>query len=49
VRNQPNETTARLIDSLTKDQRVNVLEIQGEWARIENPAGWVRLNWLTKL
>lgn len=49
VRNQPNETTARLIDSLSKDQRVNVLEIQGEWARIENPAGWVRLNWLTKL
>jgi hypothetical protein len=49
VRNLPNETTARLIDSLTKDQRVNVLEIQGEWARIEKPAGWVRLSWLTKL
>lgn len=49
VRNLPNETTARLIDSLTKDQRVLVVEIQGEWARCENPAGWVRLNWLTKL
>jgi hypothetical protein len=49
VRNLPNETTARLIDSLTKDQRVNVLEIQGDWARVEKPAGWVRLSWLTKL
>jgi hypothetical protein len=49
VRNLPNETTARLIESLTKDQRVNVLEIQGDWARIEKPAGWVRLSWLTKL
>jgi hypothetical protein len=49
VRNLPNETTARLIDSLTKDQRVTVLEIQGQWARVEKPAGWVRLNWLTKL
>ena len=49
VRNLPNETTARLIDSLTKDQRVNVLEIQGDWARLEKPAGWVRLGWLTKL
>jgi hypothetical protein len=49
VRNLPNETTARLIDSLTKDQRVNVLEIQGNWARLEKPAGWVRLSWLTKL
>ena len=49
VRDQPNETTCRLIDSLTKDQRVNVLEIQGTWARIEKPAGWTRLNWLTKL
>ncbi len=49
VRDQPNDTTARLIDSLTKDQRVNVLEIKGDWARIEKPAGWVRLNWLTKL
>jgi hypothetical protein len=49
VRNQPNETTARLIDSLTKNQRVNVLEIQGDWARLERPAGWVRLSWLTKL
>ncbi len=49
VRDQPNETTARLIDSLTKDQRVNVLEIQGDWTRLEKPAGWVRLSWLTKL
>jgi hypothetical protein len=49
VRNLPNDTTARLIDSLTKDQRVNVLEIQGDWARLEEPAGWVRLSWLTKL
>jgi hypothetical protein len=49
VRNLPNETTARLIDSLTKDQRVIVVEIQGLWARLDNPAGWVRLNWLTKL
>jgi len=49
VRNLPNETTARLIDSLSKDQRVTVVEIQGTWARIEQPAGWVRLNWLTKL
>jgi hypothetical protein len=49
VRNLPNETTARLIDSLTKDQRVLVVEIQGEWARLEKPAGWVRLAWLTKL
>ncbi|MBI4731132.1 MAG: hypothetical protein HY781_03200 [Chloroflexi bacterium] len=49
VRNLPNEATARLIDSLTKDQRVVVLEIQGEWARLEQPAGWVRLGWLTKL
>lgn len=49
VRNVPSETNARLIDSLSKDQRVVVLEIQGEWARLENPAGWVRLNWLTRL
>ncbi len=49
VRDQPNELTARLIDSLTKDQRVNVLEIKGDWARLEKPAGWVRLSWLTKL
>jgi hypothetical protein len=49
VRNLPNETTARLIDSLSKDQRVLVLETQGDWALLENPAGWVRLNWLTKL
>jgi hypothetical protein len=49
VRSQPNDTTARLIDSLTKNQRVNVLEIQGDWARLEKPAGWVRLSWLTKL
>jgi hypothetical protein len=49
VRDQPNETTARLVDSLTTDQRVNVLEIQGDWARLEKPAGWVRLSWLTKL
>jgi hypothetical protein len=49
VRDKPNDTTARLIDSLTKDQRVMVLEIQGDWARIEKPAGWVRLSWLTKL
>ena len=49
VRNLPNETTARLIDSLTKNQRVNVLETQGDWARVENPAGWVRLSWLTRL
>jgi hypothetical protein len=49
VRSLPNETTAKLIDSLTKDERVNVLEIQGDWARLEKPAGWVRLSWLTKL
>jgi hypothetical protein len=49
VRNLPNDTTARLIDSLTKDQRVSVVEIQGDWARLEKPAGWVRLSWLTKL
>jgi len=49
VRNAPNDTTARLVDSLTKNQRVMVLEITSEWARIEKPAGWVRLNWLTKL
>jgi hypothetical protein len=49
VRNLPNETTARLIDSLTKDQRVTVVETQGDWALLEKPAGWVRLSWLTKL
>jgi hypothetical protein len=49
VRDQPNETTAKLVDSLTKDQRVKVLEIQGEWARLEKPAGWVKISWLTKL
>ncbi len=49
VRSLPNETTARLIDSLTKDQRVVVVEIQGDWARLDKPAGWVRLSWLTKL
>jgi len=49
VRNLPNDTTARLIDSLTKDQRVNVLEVQGDFALLEKPAGWVRLNWLTKM
>ncbi len=49
VRNVPEENTARLIDSLTHDQRVNVVEIQGNWARIDKPAGWTRLNWLTKL
>jgi len=49
VRNLPNETTARLIDSLTKDQRVLVVEILGDWARLDKPAGWVRLSWLTKL
>jgi hypothetical protein len=49
VRNLPNDTTARLIDSLTKDQRVKVVEIQGDWARLETPAGWVRLGWLVKL
>jgi hypothetical protein len=49
VRNLPNDTTARLIDSLSKDQRVNVLEMQGDWARLEQPAGWVRVSWLTML
>jgi hypothetical protein len=49
VHDAPNDTTSRLVDSLTKDQRVNVLEIQGDWARLEKPAGWVRLSWLTKL
>lgn len=49
VRNLPNETTAKLIDSLTKNERVFVVEVQGNWARLESPAGWVRLNWLTKL
>jgi hypothetical protein len=49
VRNLPNETTARLIDSLSKDQRVLVVEVDGDWARLDNPAGWVRLHWLTKL
>jgi hypothetical protein len=49
VRDQPNETTSRLIDSLTHDQRVLVVEIRGDWARLEKPAGWVRLAWLTKL
>jgi len=50
VRNKPSDDNAtRLIDSLTHDQRVTVLETQGDWARIEKPAGWVRLSWLTRL
>jgi hypothetical protein len=39
----------KLVDSLTHDQRVNVLEIQGKYARIDKPAGWVELAWLTKV
>jgi hypothetical protein len=49
VRNAPSDTNVKLVDSLSKDQRVNVLEIKGDWARLEKPAGWVRLSWLTKL
>jgi len=49
VRDLPSETNFKLIDALTKDQRVTVLEINGDWARLEKPAGWTRLSWLTKL
>ncbi len=48
VRNTPSNN-AKLVDSLTKSQRVTVLEIIDTWARIEKPAGWVRESWLTKL
>ncbi len=48
VRSTPDES-GKLIDSLTKSQRVNVLEINGKFAHIEKPAGWVDLSYLTLL
>ena len=48
VRATPGENS-RLVDSLTKSQRVIVLEEECGWARIEKPAGWCRSSWLTRL
>jgi hypothetical protein len=48
VRKGPSDN-AKLVDSLTKSQRVIVLEMEGEFSRIEKPAGWVRSAWLTPL
>jgi uncharacterized protein YgiM (DUF1202 family) len=48
VRQSPS-ADSKLIDSITHDQRVVVIERNGKWARIESPAGWVDSGWLTKL
>ena len=33
---------ARELDTLSRDQAVRVLEVYGDWARLQAPAGWFR-------
>jgi hypothetical protein len=41
LRSEPRETAAEL-GTLTRDQAVRILQVEDDWARLQEPSGWFR-------